>query len=123
MNIGDLVFPIMCGKYVSEEYKERAGDWKKDHTNIGQWEGYKMSYCTQARWLKAIQHLRDDGLLRGAPQDIGPLIKEVQRDITEEHEEEIKNFLWKHFGKEVLRVASHGLPEFYKNYLMEGNHE
>ena len=120
MHIGDVFFPIMCGKFVSEEFKEQASDWKKEHTNVGQWEAYKLSYRTEARWDKAIQHLRDDGLLQVAPQDIGPLIKEVQRDIADECKEDIKEFLWNHFGKEILRISTHGLPEYYKEKLLEG---
>lgn len=120
MEIAEKFFPIMCGKFVSEKYKEVSGDWKRDHTNVGRWEGYKKAFRTEARWIKAIHHLRDDGSLDNAPSDIGNLIKEVQRDITDEHKSEIQEFLWNHFGKEVLRISTAGLPEFYKTYLMEG---
>lgn len=121
MFIAGQFIPIMAGKYVSEAFKEQSGDGKKEHTNTGKWEGYKLAYRTEARWNKAIQHLRDDGSLLGEPKDIGPLIKEVQGDITEEHEDEIKEFLWDHFGKELLRLSTAGLPEYYKNYLLEGH--
>lgn len=120
MEIADKFFPIMCGKFVSEKYKEQAGGWAKDHTNTGRWELYKQSYRTEARWIKAVQHLRDEGKLKNEPADIGDLIREVQRDITEENRIDIMEFLWSHFGKEVLRISTAGLPEFYKTYLMEG---
>jgi len=123
MLIAEQFFPIMCGKFVSEKYKEQAGDWRKDHTNVGRWEGFKQSYRTEARWLKAIQHLREDGRLEGSPTDIGSLFREVHRDITDESKIDIQDFLWDHFGREVLRVSTAGLAEFYKTYLMEGTND
>ena len=44
-------------------------------------------------------------------------------NIESEEKENIKNFLWKKFGKEVLKEASRGFPEFYKNYLLQGMSE
>ncbi len=32
--------------------------------------------------------------------------------------ENIKTFLWNEFGKEVLRTSVHGLPEYYKMFLL-----
>jgi ATP-dependent helicase/DNAse subunit B len=71
--------------------------------------------------LKAIQHLKEKGELEFTPRDIGKLIKEIQDDITEEEKENILNFLWNEFGKELLRNAVKGFPEFYKRYLAERN--
>lgn len=120
-HIADRVYPVMAAKYVSEKFKEvHAKSWSGEFTHKGKWETYKDRYRTEARWLKAVQHLRDDGKLVGEPKDIGNLIKEVQRDITEEEAETIKNFLWREFGDELIRRSVAGLPEWYKEQLARG---
>ena len=116
------IIPLMSAKYVSDKFKEKhQKDWKKENTGKGKWELFKENYRTEARWLKTIQHLRDDGKLDNSLKDIGNLIKEVKRDICEEEKENIKYFLWREFGEELLRKSVWGLPEFYKKYLMEGS--
>ena len=118
--LGGQPIPVMCGKYVSEAFKEvhRAG-WSGEHTGRGKWETFKEGYKTEARWMKAVQFLRDSGELTESPKDIGKLIARVMQDITDEEQETIKNFLWSEFGKEVLRSSVHGLPEFYKMHLLK----
>lgn len=117
--LGGQPIPVMCGKYVTEAFKEvhRAG-WAGEHTTRGKWDLFKESYKTEARWMKAIQFLRDSGELTETPKDIGKLIARVMQDIEEEEKEIIKAFLWNEFGKDVLRASVHGLPEFYKLFLL-----
>jgi hypothetical protein len=116
--MGGMYIPIMCGKYVSEEFKERHNKgWGKEHTTRGKWEVYKQEFRTEARWQKAYQHLRDDGVLEGAPRDIGKLIKEIQRDIIEEEKQAIVDHLWAEFSPDLLRTAIAGAPEWYKEKL------
>ena len=80
---------------------------------------FKENYRTEARWAKAAQHLKEAGKLEGTPRDIGKLIVEVKRDIEEEEMEAIKDFLFKQFGEELLRRSTVGLPEYYKNKLLD----
>lgn len=115
--------PIMCGKYVSETYKELNQKNWKGSTNKGGFEIFKESFRTEARWLKAIQYLRDNGDLINDPKDIGSLIKRIQTDIIEECEKDIRNFLWKTYGKTITSHAIKGFPEFYKKYLIEMSFE
>lgn len=118
--VGGQLVPIMSAKYVSEAFKEiHRKDWSKENTQGGKWGVYKDQFCTKARWNKSIQHLRDEGLLVNEPKDIGILIKEINRDIIEEEQDHIKAFLWAHFSKELLRTATRGFPEFYKQKLLE----
>lgn len=120
--LGGQPIPLMAGKYVSEAFKEKhKGEWKGEHTSQGRWEKFKEVFRTEPRWHKAIQHLRDNGLLEQAPKDIGSLLKEIQRDITEEEQVNIKEFLWDYFGQELLRHSVKGFPEFYKRYLVENS--
>jgi len=118
--LGGQPMSLMSGKYVSEAFKEKHGnDWKKGHTSKGKWEMFKAQYRSEARWRKAVQHLTDSGDLLNEPRDIGILIKEVKNDITEECQDEIKDFLWNGYGGELLRMATSGLPEWYKKRLLD----
>jgi len=117
---GDVYFPIMSAKYVSEEFKEVHGaTWSKDHTSKGGLEGLKEQYCSEARWIKAIFKMRDDSLLQDAPQDIGPLIKLIKDDIIDEEKDNIKDALWVIFQREILGAATRGFPEWYKERLVK----
>jgi hypothetical protein len=118
--VGDQYFPIQCAKYVSEKFKEKhVKDWKAK-THKGSHEALVDSLTTEARWQKAVQHLLEAGQLLGEPKDIGPLMKEVHRDIIEEEEDFIKDRLFKIFTKQYLRKVTHGLPEWYKEQLAKG---
>jgi len=117
--LGGQPIPVMAGKYVSEAFKEvHRKNWTKDNTCKGKFETMKRQYCTEARWEKAIQHLKEQGELENAPRDIGKLLKEVNSDIVAEEKENIKNELWKLFSREILAGATRGFPEFYKKKLM-----
>lgn len=112
---------VMSGKYVTEEFKEvHVKNWKKENTGKGKLEVAKAQYKSQARWNKAIQHLRDDGNLVGNPKDIGNLIKEVREDIIKEEKENIKDQLWEIFKNDFLGEATNGLPQWYKESLIKG---
>lgn len=118
--LGGQPIPIMAGKFVSEKFKEtHRQNWGKEHTAKGRYVSFCESFKAEARWHKAVQHLRDAGQLDNNPRDIGGLIKEIQRDITEEEQDEIKAFLWKEFGKDILRAATRGFPEWYKEQLVK----
>jgi hypothetical protein len=117
--LGGQPIPLMAGKYVSEAFKEvHRANWSKENTGQGKWQLFKQGFRTEARWDKAIQHMRDDGLLANEPKDIGALIKAVKHDIILEEKEEILKFLWREFSDEVLRESVKGLPEYYKEHLL-----
>jgi hypothetical protein len=107
------------GKYVSEAYKEvHDKDWKeRNPTGKDITAEIILKYKTEARWNKAIQHLRDAGNLDGSPKDIGNLLKEVAQDIHKECQDEIKEILFAHFWKNISRGVTAGLPEWYKDEL------
>lgn len=111
----------LMGKHVSEAFKEvHAAAWKA--ANPGRQdvvESLIHGLRTPARWDKAVQHLRDRGELTGTPKDIGGLIKEVQTDTLAEMAEEVQAVLFKHFWPQIQRGITGGLPEWYKESLME----
>ena len=109
------------GKFVRPEFREANGDkWsaeKKGRTSSAILETIVARYKTEARWNKAIQHLRDQGQLTDSMQDIPKLMKEVSKDIHDEEEAEILDALWAHFWPQISRGVTRGLPEFYRNHI------
>lgn len=112
----------LMGKYVSERFKEvHSSEWKKANPGKGDIvQGLIERLRTERRWEKAIERRRDAGELQSAPQDIGPLLQDIQADIEAEEAERIKEALYKHFSKQILRGAVGGFPEWYKDRLLEG---
>lgn len=112
---------VLMGKHVSEDFKEtNAQNWKKQNPSKNDVIQLLIAqYHNENRWEKAVQHLRDSGQLEHSPKDIGALIKEVQKDLLEECEEDIKAALWNHAKGHITRGATKGLPEWYKQKLAE----
>jgi hypothetical protein len=110
---------VALGKYVSEAFKEvHNADWKtRNPTGKDITQELIERYRTDARWNKAVQHLRESGDLDGSPKDIGPLMKEIAVDVRRECEDEIKQILFNHFWKNIQRGVIAGLPEWYKQEL------
>lgn len=102
-------------KEVKAALKDRKRDMKGCKTDI--WAEFKARFKTQARWDKAIQHLRDDGKLTNTESDIGSLFKEVMQDIINEESFAIQEFFNKTFRKELLKGATDGLADYYKQFL------
>ena len=119
--LGQIPLSVMSGKYVTEEFKEvHNKNWKAENTGKGKLEVAISQYKSEARWNKAVQHLRDNGELTGTPKDIGGLIKEVREDIVAEEKENIKDQLWGIYKNDFLQSATNGLPEYYKQRIAMG---
>jgi len=112
---------IALAKYVSEKFKEKhANEWKKTNPSASDVvQRLVATYRHETRWQKAIQHLRDNGQLEGSPRDIGALIREVVEDVQKECEEEIRDALFAHFWPKIRRGITAGLPEWYKESLVD----
>lgn len=112
---------VLLGKHVSEAFKEvHKNDWKKENPKSGDvLQLISEQYRSTARWNKSIQHLKERGELDNTPKDIGRLLKEVQLDIKTECEAEIKEQLYKWALPHITRVAIRGLPEWYKEQLVQ----
>lgn len=111
--------PLMA-KYVSELFREIAG---KGARGPGQdtrdvLERVAELFRTEARWQKAVQHLRDQGEIADSSADIGPLIKAVVSDISVECAEEIRLHLWLQCWPLIRRLVVKGLAEWYKEQLL-----
>lgn len=117
--LGGQPIPLMAGKLVSEGFKEVHRErWGNEEKTKSRLEVFYDSFRTEARWEKAIQHLRDKGELLEDPKDIGNLIKEIHRDIESEEKENIKEFLYREFIGEIKRKSVANFPYWYKEYLL-----
>lgn len=114
---------IMVGKLVSPKFKEVAGgEWKS--SNPGRTDVINRlikQYTTEARWQKAVQHLRERGEIEDSPRDIGKLIREIPEDILREEGEAIKEQLFKHFWPVIERGVTRGMPEWWKEKLVRSD--
>jgi len=110
---------MLMGKVVRTDFQEMNRKTHAKRSRVDVVAGLVEMLSNEARYTKAVQRLRDDGSLTGEPKDIGPLIREVQRDIEIEAVETIKSSLYDHFRKDILRGASRGVPAWYKQQLIE----
>lgn len=110
---------IAIGKYVSENFKEIHGvKWRASNpTKSDIVQMLVTALKTEARWNKAIQHLRDAGQITDSPQDIGKLITEIPNDILGDSKDKIIETLFDHFWPQIRRGVVAGFPEFYKDKL------
>ncbi len=106
-----------CGKFVRAEFTEK--NMKNHREGIPKIDKLCMKYNNEARWNKAIFRLRDESKLSGEMKDMTVLTREVVNDVSEECKDEIKEELYKIYGNQVIKSSIKGLPEFYKNYLLE----
>lgn len=107
----------LMAKFVSEAFKEKhAREWKSvGHKNI--LEKIIDTLRSEARWQKAVQHLRELGTLENSPKDIGLLIQEIKSDILEEEQEYIAQALYEWALPTISRRCVKGFPEWYKEKL------
>lgn len=110
---------IAAAKYVSEKFKEvQSHEWKNANPTMKDIIGQiGDSLHTEARWQKAVQHLREVGRLEGSPRDIGPLIREIPDDVMRECADEIKERLFAYGWPHIRRALMRGFPEWYKQEL------
>lgn len=111
----------LMAKFVSEEFKEVHRKVWKEGNPAGKdiVERLIAKYKSDARWRKAVQHLREQGILTDSPKDIGGLMIEAKADILKECEEEIKELLFIWARDKILRGAVSGLAEWYKEELLK----
>lgn len=112
---------VLMGKLVSEKFKEvHRKEWGESNPG-GKDIIQRLTDMirTEQRWQKALEHLRDAGLLEQSPRDIGKLVAEVPTDIQTEEEEWIKQQLWNWAWPLIRRGSVKGLAEWYKNKLVE----
>lgn len=123
----DLTGKLKMAKVVRPSFREEhATKWKNKLENMSGGDIVQRigdKYAVEARWHKAIQHLRDDGRLKGEPADIGPLMRELVEDFEAECKEAVMQELWGWAHKDIKRRIQRGFPEFYRQYLIDSAFE
>jgi len=114
---GNVVFI----KNVSEAFKESmiSKSHKRVKDTADKIQDIIDSFRLEGRWNKAIQHLREDGKLKHSPQDIGPLLKEINIDFEAECMTAAMHLLWDKFGKKIKRGVCAGFGDYYKKKFLE----
>lgn len=117
---GPVAFPVTFVKYVNPSFRElnatrQKTEWSTANADVI--EVLLSHFNREAIWKKAVQHLGDEGLLQGAPQDIGPLLKEINQDFEAENRAVVEEILYKKFRDKVMKGLTTGFPEWYKAEL------
>ena len=116
---------VLMGKFVSEAFKEvHKREWKVSNPGKADIvQALIANYNTPARYQKAVQHLKERGLLEGSPRDIGALLKEAAEDIEKECRDEIAKALYDWAWPQIRRGSTAGLPGWYKDELLKSAFE
>lgn len=116
--------PLMA-KIVREEFKELNGI-ECNKTNPSDSDIITTiinRYKNEARWMKSVQHLRERGGITSSAADISVLLTEINTDIYNECQDEIKELLFDHFWKRIKRGVTDGFPEWYKEFLKKSEEQ
>lgn len=112
----------MTAKFVRPEFKEKQEGSSPANKPSGTDKIQRIvnQLRTEARWCKAIQHLREGPGLQKMEADIGPLVREIQRDVLEEEKQWIGEQLFEIFSKEIAKGVVQGFAQYYKKILNDG---
>jgi hypothetical protein len=107
---------ILIAKVVREEFKESRARPASNPSDKAPSEGFTagLSLGGPARWHKAIQALRDGGLLVNGPEDIGPLMQHIGADAKAEAEGGGES---ESYCKEFQKGCTSGFPMWYKKLI------
>jgi hypothetical protein len=109
---------VIMGKLVSKDFQEKNSS-KQRSEGKDFIELLSAKYATEARWRKAVQHLRESGTIQGIPQDIPLVMNEIDDDLEKECGEEIKETVFKHFFPSMKKMIKRGMPEWYREVLLQ----
>jgi len=113
---------VAMAKIVRTDFQEQnAVNWKAINPSTADIiQTLTDAYRTEARWRKAVQHMRDSGELQGDMRDISALLKEVNNDVLKECKDEIAERLFAYAWPKISRGLTRGLPEWYRSQIEDG---
>ena len=115
-------FPL-AGKLVRDEFKEvQGGEWNKQK-KASSIDGIAETYLTEARFLKSIQHLKEEEKLTFEKKDLAILIPEVLKDLLGEEGEQINRIILNKFHEEFRRRISNYVVKQYTEFLLNKQFE
>lgn len=112
LNLGGKDYNVTSMKLVSAEFKEQHTKEKVDVL-----DNFFHSFNTEARFQKALIHLKEQGVINGNIKDVSLLAKEIKSDLIEEEEEKIKEVLFNFYKHKIEKIATKGIYEWYKEKI------
>ena len=115
---------FLAMKVVNASFKEiNNALWKEEHRSgihsIDDLIGFVIQGVKlPAVWLKAAQHLRDNGDSTSSMRDIPKLIDLINEDIDTEYKEEIKSLLFDLLRRQIAQKFTKGFAVWYKEKLV-----
>jgi len=110
-------FPLM-GKLVSDKFREvQDKSWKKQKIPVE--DKIAEMYLTEARFTKAIQHLKEEGKITYEKKDLGVLIPEFINDLLSEEKETIEKMIADEFYEKFKRRCSSFVVHKYVDFLTQ----
>lgn len=107
---------IVMAKYVRTEFKElNKKEW---NVGIPLQDRIISQFPKEPRFIKVVQHCRDEGLLSNSPKDFAVLIPRINKDIESECESVVKEMLWQDYKRGIIKGISNGFINWYKEKLM-----
>ncbi len=104
----------LAGKLVSDRFKE----FKKSKASVRKADNpvaaCVASVATEARFHKIVQHMKEEGSWSGDYSDIPWLCRELQKDVFEECEDQMKDIVWKSVERRVRKMLPGKLVPWYK---------
>jgi len=117
--------PVMF-KYVRREFQEKNREvWareKKPSLEVVL-ERLAGTLKSEARWHKAVQHLKEEGRLKEGLRAIPDIIEEAWRDILEEEKDLLVEAFLQLHGHKLKKIVTSSIPGWYKEYLATGMKE
>lgn len=108
---------LMVAKWVTPEFREvmtKTRIVKQYDTILSK---LVEKYKTEARYHKALQHLREAGEIEDSMKDVGKLLKELSIDFERECKEVIKDELYDYYRKPLVNGVKNDLPNWYRKEL------
>ena len=115
---------FLAMKVVNASFKElNTALWKEEHRSgihsIDDLIGFVMEGVKlPAVWLKASQHLKENGESTSSMRDIPKLIDLINEDIDTEYKEEIKDLLFDLLHRQITQKFTKGFAVWYKEKLV-----
>lgn len=109
----------VIGKYVAPAFKElmTGKRFKSLPPRDAIIATLTAELAADARWQKAVIHLRERGELTGSDRDIGPLMKEAGKDMHDECATYVRDRLFAWAWPQISKAALRALPEWYQKSL------
>lgn len=77
-------------------------------------------FSTEARYRKAVQHVAEsESGLSNTKKDLGPLVKELDKDLLKEYREDISAALMSYFFPKIAARAREGFNEWYEQEISQ----